>query len=403
MKKARRKILVEKAVALFMLIVLCVGSADPYMYVSAEALPKSNLTTEYLVKLNTSIELYDTLLLKMKSDKQYSDSYAGVYIDEDGNLVIGVTEGTALEEYKTVLNDQLIQSILHKNEIGNSSSSRSNINISTSNLVQYKTMKYSYAEIYDVHMLLGSVMHEYEIIETRLSDRDNKLYVLLRNERMQQDILEFVEGAGHSTEFIVFEYSNSNIELTSTLYANTQIASAGNGTIGFAARYNGTYGFVTAGHVVINQGQYVYTYDGGSAQATYVSNSGYVDAAFVPIPSKYSDVSSSIMYNGSLRSVTGTASVIQGAAVTRYGAVTGRTYATITYSSVNHLSESGIQYYDMFVSDYTFSKGDSGGPIVSGNYLIGIIHGMLEESNVIGYGCKYTNIANTGISFVTSS
>ena len=44
--------------------------------------------------------------------------------------------------------------------------------------------------------------------------------------------------------------------------------------------------------------------------------------------------------------------------------------------------------------------GDSGGPIFSGNNLIGILHG---DNGVAGLGCKYSTIRNAGISFVSGN
>lgn len=396
-----------KIVSIFLSFVLLITFVTSSIHVSAETLALA-AQTEYAIRSDASLVLHGELLQEILDDNMYRDDYAGAYMDSDGNLVICVTDPFSVVDYQAVLNQNVISSAVSDSRAivkERVSKIGSNVLISNNSLVYYKIREYSYNDILNVHNLLANVMKDFGIVETRVSDMDNRLYVLTRDDTHQNEILNYIISHGFSTDFVIFGHIEGEIELASgTVYAGTR-AECWNtyeaGTIGFAATYNGERGYVTAGHVVQNTGNRVEAL-GVTTSATFVQNSGNADVAFIPVASGY-NVSSKISYNGSTRSVTGTTSALVGMQVTRYGIQSGRTYANITYLNVNHYAqESGIQYTDLFVSDYTFQKGDSGGPIItSTGKLVGIVHGMIEESNIIGYGCKYSNIQSKGIRIIT--
>lgn len=164
--------------------------------------------TEDLVR---AIREHASLILHTELQNAFSDgrlnpgSYAGVYIGEAGHLVIGVIREEAIVDYQKILTADLIAAAIEQAQEVQDAEHSIDTSLLADDVIQYKVMLYPYYRIYAVHMSLGRVMEEYTIAETRIDDRENSLYVFVRDYNRRQDILDYVSNAGYETGFIVFQ------------------------------------------------------------------------------------------------------------------------------------------------------------------------------------------------------
>lgn len=396
----------------------------PNSYVSAEEIVATQETLRE-IRMNATADLNNQLQSTIAVNHEYPDDYAGAYKDEEGNLIIGVTNEEAISKYQEILSSQIITEALDQSRnLVRSSDYHIGINapISSNELVQYEVMPYSYNEIFAVHMLLGHAMAELGISRTAIVDNENTLYVNLTGTKTEQEVLNYVKENGLETEFISFTHNscfynedsgedfvqqNQSSEATrastETIYAGTRVWGEEDGTIGFAALYNGKAGYVTAGHVARSTKtmQYIGEYMHYGAYPTVVVNAGYGDFAFVP---NSGCLVKSTVYTGSKYiDLTGTTSLAVGASIKFYGnASQAEKSGRVLASSVNHYSDVSEKYYfDLLgITQGLIFQGDSGGPAYSGSKLTGIVHG---DDGDMGYICKYSNIQSYGVAFVPAN
>ena len=398
----------------------------PNSYVSAEEIVATQETL-HEIRMNATVDLNNQLQSTIAVNHEYPDDYAGAYKDEEGNLIIGVTNEEAIPKYQEILSPQIITEALDESRnLVRSSGYRMGMNapISSNELVQYEVMPYSYNEIFAVHMLLGHAMWDLGISKTAIIDSENKLYVTLNSGTSAQSVLDYISSNGYSCDFVVFEDTNdqnlleqeyeenqkSNTHepsITSSekvIYSGEHVeVDGGGGTVGFAALYNGKFGYVTAGHVVIGT---CYLDNRNYSGVPMISrNSGYGDFAF--IPNSEGMKVRSVVDIGSVRiNLSGTTTLAQGDSIKTYGSVTRRQQTgKVLSSSINHTgSVTGKVYYDVLEISQIVAHGDSGGPAYINYDLVGIIHSVDDEYNpTSSYICKYNNIQSYGVSFVSSN
>ena len=403
MKRNRNiKKMFKRSLCLSLLLVMMIAILAPTNYVSAGVINKAR-ETEYLIRSQSSLSLYNDVLENVKVGETYTNDYAGAYMDSNGNLIIYVTNLDSIDTYQRICSESAIRNSISnvREKVSRQNIIGSNVPIASNGLIRYETKLHSYNEIFTVHMFLADVLKDFDISCTYISDKDNTLFIATRDDSRRPEILEYIHSNGYSSDFISFEHSDAEPTLTaSTVNSGTYFdveEEANGGSIGFAALYNGVEGYVSAGHVVGKIGNkciinhYAYSY------ASYVKNGGYGDFAFIPNPSEFS-VRSKVNEGGTIISLTSTASPSQGTVVKWAGAVNNCAGTTVTSTSFNHYSEKSQKtYYDCFKFGTAPDLGNSGGPIYLGNTLVGIVHG--NDDGISGLGCKYSHIRDAGIVF----
>ena len=417
MKKNKHTRNFLKVVSLFLFAVILMQFASPGSYVSAQELAMAE-DTAYAIRSEASLTLNSEVLSILKEDEAFEDTYAGVYMDENGNLIICVTEEDAISEYQGILTANVITTAVAEARMDAQTIGHTfgiNTSVPADELIQYEIRAYPYHQLHDAQMALFEVSRDFSIVETRISDKDNNLTVLTTDDTNRPFILEYLTENGFPTEFIVFEHADSEGEEHGTIYAGQRCAIVGTlanpqvgGTIGFAASYNGQRGFVTAGHVVqaLNNSIELYDDNGSihSGTVKYFYCGGSIDAAFVAITDG-STVSSTMNCNGNKRNSSGTTDAVQGVEYVLAGITSGYTYGTVLSSSTTITSSSG-SYYGFFTLSSAGQSGDSGGPISTraSNLLMGIYHGTgsTSSSTSVGAACSYSQISARGITYLTS-
>ena len=316
----------------------------------------------------------------------YPDYYAGAYLDDDGELVVLMTEEKAVLE-----NQELVIS-----KTGNQ-------NIIT------KTAKYSYRHLTDVMNTINTYMEDKTGDKALLASvktwglYDDKNCVTVTLQGLTDEKIELFRKEIVDSPAINFEESNGGIELTQTLKPGQRIRSSiGSESIGyrcFRLLSNGTkqYGFVTAAHgAPINSPIYYGTSSSKIGVVTARQFSGSVDASFVHITNENFDISNSIdgtadtLYPGGSLPAVGTY-------VHKRGYVTGTTSGKVLSTNVSGQDlQTGVTITNLTRTNMKCDHGDSGGIVFSysGNYtyIAGIVHG--KDSADHTYYVKQTSIRN---------
>ena len=176
---------------------------------------------------------------------------------------------------------------------------------------------------------------------------------------------------------------------------NPNTSATAEGTIGFYAKLGDTYGVVTAGHVVQVSNGFISEFNTLFYTATAIkfSNSGPIDATFCQIKTSANNVTGSILtiynYNVTIYLYD---NPVEGSQVSVYGAKTNQRVSTTILSTSSTHPIDGVYYYNLIELDDKPVPGDSGGPILFGSTLIGIVHGFHGGN---GLACKAKYIIDT--------
>lgn len=285
-------------------------------------------------------ELMASFSMKYSGEKIYPDYYGGSYINDNGQLVVYVTNGA---ERPTVL--------------------KNNEN------VIYEPCTYSYNK-------LLSVMNELNEYKFKKSDSaiannfnefglyDSENRIIVKFDRLSdQSIKEFKENVSDS-DTIKFEQGTGPIQMEINVDAGSSISvPGGTASVGYRVKRSGVVGFVTAGHAASAGG---IISSGGTAFASCVVSrqSGNADAAFCKITNtSYSPTNTLSGTSNSLSTIISEPGV--GTVINKIGQSTGHTSGKVLSTNVTATFSSGATISNLTTADYTSAPGDSGGVIYS--------------------------------------
>ena len=295
----------------------------------------------------------NTPVSKSNSSNQiYDDCYGGAYIDDNGNLVVLLTDNTypTRQKIKDYTRDSLIQT---------------------------KTCKYSYNEIMNVINTLNSHLDELRDCGADLNSiysdpKNNRVIISIRNlndykESLVRDIIdaEFMVFQNAEEEFEMQSGTSISMQGGSTIY-NTSTKK--NATLGFCAIRNGKKGYVTASHFAKKVGQQI-SYNGtviGTVTQTQYYNNATADAAF--IESNGAAIPTGTILGGYHCTSTISLSELQypqDVTILLYGMTSGLQQGKLLYPSFTYIPYSREEYtvVDHALADYKSVDTDSGGPI----------------------------------------
>lgn len=328
---------------------------------------------------------YDNLLEESLNYPDFDDGYGGVYIDDNGILVLNIVEGK-------------VEKFLE------------NVEVDTN--IAIKEVQYSLKDIIQAQEELRKIAKDLCITSIARSERDNTLIVTINND-FEYNKSWLLESIKLDNIIVIEDYNEMTIKNTVNYVINgteTVINSSGL-TVGFAARRNGDAGFVTAGHVVSSNGDNVYCGVSHCGDVDGRINSGSVDATFVDL--RYPLIGTKwlptkeFMNDDTYYSVnTSDYFLIQGVGVSAYGFISGKKNGTIMSTSFDYEDEDGHFRYDFVQSSYYAIFGDSGAGVTMPGYwggstfhikVIGIQSGTLvDENNNWIPGVSFTVFCETG-------
>lgn len=393
-----------------------------------------------------SSDLVTSLLQEVGgSDGLHADlGFAGMYVNEYGQLIIGVTKEPS-SQLKTCIQALPLNSIVSQSiqeyqaelsETSNYSTQVAALNVRdfTEDCLQIQEMNYAYAYLKNLQDALLDYHVELGIYETALLDAENCLKIQIEDDNnrkaiinwLSENIDDFDEKAVNivvkpNTISFSSSISNTNANVASTYgfiygsaYPGTKVATpispgsnvAEGGTLGFCAmdRETSNYGIVTNAHLFSGTTELwasgIPDIDSDCNFLGYVyktQQEGNLDAAFVTYSNRYAwgstyQIQSS---NGStIRRVATDDEYYAGTVVYKYGMVTGYQTGLIISSSVNITMPDGITYADVIKYEATRADGDSGAPVFRSdstgqNYLIGI---HFSGSSNVCYSIKIEHI-----------
>ncbi len=271
--------------------------------------------------------------------------------------------------------------------------------------LSYESCKVSYTEINrTVDQITDNLDYFMEngIFISEVSDDIIENRVIVGLKELSEENINFVNST-INVPYLKFIESDVTEEET-TVGAGYAIVSTDNGggsTLGFAAKRNGTTGFVISGHAGNLVGE-TFKYNGttiGSVTHTAYYNNSTADAAFVKAASGIT--ASYIVKNGGAIWGASTYSYPVGTSICLYGKTSGLQTGTIRSKNTNLRYDNNTIIKQQWVGSYSSTNGDSGGPILfydgafSGQTkytLVGIHCGTIEEGRRAF--SPYSNIIN---------
>lgn len=296
---------------------------------------------EYLEEINAIKSSYRPM-----SANQYDDSYAGAWIDKDNKPHIAFTNNQKIvsrkatnieiEYFKNSLNDLL--------ELQETIIAQSNLNIvSTAVLEDKNALKIGYYSESD-----------FEYIKSNI----NKL----------------------NTKNISIIYEQVDLPQEDAIYGGAKVTASGQGScsVGFGARLNGNYGFVTAGHCFTNNTQ---TNLGKVTKVVYGGKTN-MDAEFIQ-----SGMISRTDVSGYSYSSVGEYGVYQGSIV-RINTYIQKSSGAVQSMFASASFGDGQTLSNLILHNAYRVGGMSGGVAISGSQAIGIHIGGSGEVASTGYIVK---------------
>ncbi len=293
-------------------------------------------------KQEKAIKSYKNFVEKRNLNKEYTDSYAGAYIDDQGNLNINI--------------------------VGDFSKLKSNVN---DNNIKYNNAKWSMNQLEKALEKINKNMDALNIKATELDEKNNTIIVYMKdinNESMKKIIEE------SSFPDITFKQTDLEISFSGdVINGNPVTVPVGTGTatdtigIGVINNSTGKKGFLMPGHTAASVG----------CTATYAGNAvgtlkkkvlgGAVDGSFVECNSSYTPTQRFMNGDTYVNSSVDPANLIVGGYVEKYGRVSGKTTGYIT--SLSYTANINGTQMTLVKADYKSLSGDSGGAIAYWRYV----------------------------------
>ena len=361
-----------KSLSAFILTAVMIFSIqiNPVAAISSEGKEKNDASASlYMQELcDEANEKYNILLqewTKEDNDKEeivYPDYYGGTYFDEDGSLVLCVTD------IKDEIKEDLSRLIDLKN-------------------VKFKLVKYPYSQLCAEKKILSNALlfnrknsdlDTEDIVAVGISNKNNAVIIYSKAAKKNSDI----EKAFPEYENIEYRLNSKPITPCSAVEPGTAIS---NRSAGFwAYDSNGNLGIVTSPHTTITSGMSI-AINGvtfGNASQPYCG--GTTDAVFVRrtntmfTPTRY--VSG---WEFNLKS-TSTITLAENSYIYKKGTATGCTLGTIVDNQYDFSwTQNGIlkQFENCVLTTANTDGGDSGGIVAGGGssssrYVAGIVIAM---------------------------
>lgn len=332
-------------------------------------------------------------------EKEYPDYYGGAYIDEEtGGLVVLVKEAVVdLKSAKTEIAALTNETTVISNK-------------SVENGIRVEACEVSRNEIDEVIDFLSDQIdglrnQGVEITMIRDDIRNGKVIVSILN--LTEEKEELVRSL-LDCSFLQFE-EGDYAEEEEAIGGGTEIINMTDwlgGTIGFAAKRTGRYGFVVSGHIGNTIGD-EFLYNGiviGSVGRTAYYNGSTADAAFL-VASPGITVTNVINQSAVTGGYAG--ELPQGTLIYMQGGPSGRQAGKIVNYNVTSVAENGKEFRKQATASYSSQGGDSGAPILfysSGKYFICGIHRSNNTKDNYKVFSTFSNIVDElGISFVAST
>lgn len=387
-----------KKMSKVVMAVLLIGSAVVFNKASVAEAQEEVIDLQKIVVTDKSEQFYRTQAVSVKkyncmlekitvnngakgSNREYDEVYGGSYINENGELVVLLTDNV----YK---NRKMIREYTEdENTI-------------------IRTCQYSYNELMKIigtiNEKLQYLLEQGIIIDEMYDDVYlNRVIFRIRDldDEKEQVIRDIIDSG-----CMEFRNSERGAVLEETLRGGIGITSSDNGktsTLGFCATRNGVEGYVVAGHSADRIGE-KFTYNGtviGEVTHTAYYQNTTADAGFIKASS--SGTLSNYIMGYKCISATGY-EYPYGTRISMYGQASGLKSGMI-YSYHSSFNESGLYgtytTIDHVKADYSSQGGDSGAPVFlyEGNYngvslctLLGIHSADIGEGYV--QFAKYSNI-----------
>jgi hypothetical protein len=363
MGKFIRNIFAKILVTLMLIPPLCINAYaenDDLVQKEYQSLNTYKTITEQL-NLNDSL-----------SSWQYPDYYAGMYINDNKELVFLLAQNATIpnetETFITSLGVK-IEFVEH---------SLKELKKAQEDILTVQTYSLNTQEIYTAIDILNNCLD--------VSVNSSNVLTYSSNELASIGSLDYVN----------INYTNQNIEfLGAPLQPGRSINSPSTRTVGYWAQNSaGTIGIVTASHGAIVNGSAVYidgTYFGVAQTAVY---QGTADAVFVKRDNLDFAPSNTIMGWGYTIQSNASINLPVGATVYSYGKTSGAKSGIVTKTGVT-VSNGAIYVQDAVQTSFSGAGGDSGGPVCGGlsNNTV-LIAGTIEALSSDGYliYCKALNI-----------
>lgn len=347
---------------------------------------------------NSKIQ-YEKLITNIYNDdtKKYDDSYAGSYINDEGELVVKLIKSSNVDESK-------VRSVTENEKL------------------ILESAKYTYNELIEMNDLISSKMYQNSINDVSLTDNEKNILSLITSvgiSQSQNRIIVSIKDLSEKniqdfkkyildSDAIIFQKGYDNNATSTTMFLGNKIVIDGKGfSIGCRAwaTINDVtyYGFMTAGHnikaydeVKYCVGEKEYSIGKVYARKSYGTN----DSAFVRITNNNFNLSNKIRnQNGVSIKTYVTSSPVEGGYVYKNGYAGGlkmgkitQTSKTVTYSNVLNSAGNPTTYTNLYEANYKTKMGDSGGPVFNkDDYdIAGIQSGVGGSPDSDGYyNCSY--------------
>ena len=333
----------------------------------------------------------------------YPDNFGGMYINQNGNLVVNI-----------VNSDNSTQTTTLSLEYLNKSKS-----LQLDNSIIKNYVEYSYEDLENVNQtiidyFITNGVTNSNFISNYIDTISNKVIVELKdisvdeqqkfkNEVVDSEMIEFKQG--------------ERVNLKATYKAGAEISTSGSAynssgaymlvnkycSIGFRAKYNGTNGYVTAGHC-FGFMDYNINLSATASYGTFVKRvyNQSMDAAFISSSHTISNNLQNPGYQASFINTTGSNYFTTGTAV---GSAGYNGYKSGLISSLNYSTtdENGYYHTNLVKTNFSVVQGDSGGPVftiststlTSGCPLIGIV--SVGDTSSMGFYSYNSVISSLGL------
>lgn len=299
-------------------------------------------------------------------EQKYPDYYGGSYIDENGNLVVYVTDETA-EQTIAVLAESLGNSTVYK-ECNYSFNELHSIMDTINNFMRNPTNKALATNIRQF-----CILDAQNIVEVKIRDISDEQIELFKKEIVDSDAIVFKKiKAEASTQLPPQDTAENNLAETTRASVSVNPGSKimsyllgdSYATAGYRVKDSvGNVGFVTAGHYPQFTGFGIITEsktDLGTCSILLYGNEQ--DSAFIKV---YPEVTPTNTLNGTSNTLS---TIISepgaGTTINKNGAKTGATSGSIVSTSWSGYIDS-YYYSDVVKASYNCDRGDSGAPVYS--------------------------------------